>query len=1087
MKKINFKKILSFKNAAFLLFIFGAIFLFGQSAAAVDVYGALGNIIGGVISFIIRALASILILLVNVMMSVASYSKFIEAPAVDKGWVVVRDLCNMFFVVVLLIIAFATILGQEEYGAKKYLPKLIMAAVLINFSKLICGLMIDLSSVVMLTFVNAFSAIGAANILDMLGISYVTQIAVDEANSEPITFGMIVTAYIFGFLYVLIATIVVAAMLGMLVVRLVMIWILVVLSPLAFFLQAVPGASKYASEWWSKWTSNLIVGPVIAFFLWLSFASLQGASVLETTESDDINAANGSLDQSVIGSKAGTVASMANFVIAIGMLIGGMQIAQNVGGVAAGAMGKIFNKGKGYGMKALNKISDAGKNAGKNAGKAVGRGVRNTALLGIGTLANSASERDEITGKKKGNNVGNFALQWRNDLVGARKKEKAASREKFLKKIGIGENAAEKAQDVYNDVKNNSVVQSLNSVIKLKAFNKKYKTAKAKKEAYELSGDKSTDETVVNSLRAKMIANPDYTSDKWTGNEIIASERTKEYNKNSKIVKNRIDNPAFSTTGKALKNMTEKQKKAKDRVGVMAKTPDYFSDLGKGGIYRKDGINDDQRRWLDMLNNSSSTDTDPSAYQALQNAIGQVDGTGAKQLNNDEANSMAMLLAAYKKGGGNMKALNDLDNALRSTISGAGIKSTNSDDLSGQVLVNYRAFDKNEMILNEGQGGLEYDAFAQNAVKKPGDRDTTKEIMGVSFAKINTLARDKGIDFKLDPAAAVNLGKGQVGKVSLLLSSLLESEISALESNVKEAMGNNPVIKSSQERISNLQKELGEIEEPNSINGLAKSSEIKRAISNEQQIIEKETTKAPDYQKLNQVKAAKKRFDDNDLSSLSLNNTDVIYKGTDSEKRIKKYNSTQHEGIHKAGAKDEALTDESADALQEARLIGRIPGTKNRYDKEIGKMIAEMETVSIDPNLIRKAVAEKIDSWKVSNAQRVIETEKGSRQTVSEAIKENEEESTNKETAKGVVADTKENDYDSTKSAEEITKLTLALEKTIKSSSGGQYASKIDLSTEATNFFRKEFGRLTKATNKIAINTKPIEVMAANDEIKIPL
>ena len=271
MKKINFKKILNGRNAVFLLLILASVFLFGHLANAAAFGEWAGNVVGGIVALFIRAIASILIVLVNVLMSVAAYSDFIHAPAVEKGWVVVRDLCNMFFVVILLIIAFATILGQEEYGAKKMLPKLIMAAVLINFSKLICGLMIDISNVVMLTFVNAFSAIGAGNLLDLLGISDVTKIAV-ASDSSAVTFGTIVSAYIFGLIYVIIATVVVASMLGMLVIRLVMIWILVVLSPLAFFLQAVPGASKYSGQWWSKWTSNLLVGPVIAFFLWLSFA-----------------------------------------------------------------------------------------------------------------------------------------------------------------------------------------------------------------------------------------------------------------------------------------------------------------------------------------------------------------------------------------------------------------------------------------------------------------------------------------------------------------------------------------------------------------------------------------------------------------------------------------------------------------------------------------------------------------------------------------------------------------------------------------------------------------------------------------------
>ena len=44
-------------------------------------------------------------------------------------------------------------------------------AVLINFSKTICGLLIDAAQIIMLTFVGAFSNIGEGSMVDLLGIS----------------------------------------------------------------------------------------------------------------------------------------------------------------------------------------------------------------------------------------------------------------------------------------------------------------------------------------------------------------------------------------------------------------------------------------------------------------------------------------------------------------------------------------------------------------------------------------------------------------------------------------------------------------------------------------------------------------------------------------------------------------------------------------------------------------------------------------------------------------------------------------------------------------------------------------------------
>ena len=114
-------------------------------------------VIGAVIGTVINWLGKLLVGIFQVTTWIFQYNEFIKSPAVKQGWAVVRDLCNMFFVVVLLIIAFATILRVEAYHYKKLLPRLVIMAVLINFSKTICGLFIDFRQVVMLTFVNGFA------------------------------------------------------------------------------------------------------------------------------------------------------------------------------------------------------------------------------------------------------------------------------------------------------------------------------------------------------------------------------------------------------------------------------------------------------------------------------------------------------------------------------------------------------------------------------------------------------------------------------------------------------------------------------------------------------------------------------------------------------------------------------------------------------------------------------------------------------------------------------------------------------------------------------------------------------------------
>ena len=351
------------------IFIFLGLFIAAPTSASWAI-----NVVGGILGAIISGLGLILFIIIKALIFIASYSTFIDSGAVTFGWVIVRDLCNMFFVVVLLIIAFGTILNIEKYNYKKWLPKLILMAILINFSKTICGILIDIAQVVMLTFVNSFASIGSGTMVDILGIS---DILTMSKEGKDVGFWTVIGAYILGLIYIVISLVVIVTMMAMLAMRIVMIWIYIVLSPLAYLMSAFPGGQQYASQWWSEFVKNLIVGPVIAFFLWLSFAALtsdqitasqQEKMLVETQKEQgqvagDPSQMQGLNNSGSIGTKASSPGALIKFVIAIGMLIGGLKISQQIGGAAGTIAGK--------GMAAVNKAGKIGL-----AGAAAITGVR---------------------------------------------------------------------------------------------------------------------------------------------------------------------------------------------------------------------------------------------------------------------------------------------------------------------------------------------------------------------------------------------------------------------------------------------------------------------------------------------------------------------------------------------------------------------------------------------------------------------------------------------------------------------------------------------------------------------------------------
>lgn len=351
----------------------------------------LGSVIGWIIGVFISALGLILILVIKGLLIIASYQEFISSRAVIEGWVIVRDLANMFFVVILLVIAFATILHIESYNYKKWLPKLILMAILINFSKTICGLLIDVAQIVMLTFVNAFKDIAGGNFITLLGIRDIITLST-ESDPGKLGFWTIVGAYVLGLIYMIVALVVMTTMMMILAMRMVMIWIYVVLSPLAYLLAAFPGGAQYASKWWKDFISNLIVGPVLAFFIWLSFAALQTGNIDQSiadaqkqSVASEQEAIGYDENKAVINTLASTPGALIKFIVGIGMLIGGLKIAQEVGGAAGSIAGK--------GMSKLNSMGAAtAKFAGRSVAQVsgnIGMGIAKKAKLkeGLGFVA----------------------------------------------------------------------------------------------------------------------------------------------------------------------------------------------------------------------------------------------------------------------------------------------------------------------------------------------------------------------------------------------------------------------------------------------------------------------------------------------------------------------------------------------------------------------------------------------------------------------------------------------------------------------------------------------------------------------------
>ncbi len=320
----------------------GALALWGGS----EIYGAIKDAVAEFDIIMVELLlglakwfGKLFTWVVGYLVQVAAYNDFLDATAVATGWVIVRDLANMFFILILLVISIATILRVEAYSYKKLLPKLLLMAVLINFSKTISGIIIDFAQVVMLTFVNAFQAAAGANFFQALGIDKLFSFDNILQNVKPADYqwDWVGTALL-ALIVVLVATITVGVLLVVLVARIVILWTLIVLSPLAYLLASFPQGQSYAKQWWDEFSKYVISGPILAFFIWLALIVAGGGNA-----SKEVGVDFAGTD---IPTNMGDIADpnlLSSLVVGIVLLLVGLMFTQKLGIIGSEAAGAALS------------------------------------------------------------------------------------------------------------------------------------------------------------------------------------------------------------------------------------------------------------------------------------------------------------------------------------------------------------------------------------------------------------------------------------------------------------------------------------------------------------------------------------------------------------------------------------------------------------------------------------------------------------------------------------------------------------------------------------------------------------------------
>jgi len=254
-----------------------------------------GNLIGTLLYYtIIGPIGLASVIVAYIMQMVINYpygdlwassgGGFVNVSAVQTGWKLIRDVCNMFFSLILVIIALATVLKIEAYSWKQMLPKLVLMAVLINFSKTICGIFTDFGTVAMATFGGSFGGTFAGGVIGAFGLPGLRGLAGTEGTIADDNMTNIVLAYIAAAIMTMIFFVIMLSFTVTLLFRIVMLWFLIVLSPIAYIARILPQTKKYSSQWWEMFGRYVVVGPLVTFFLWLSLTMAFGTNVGASAE-----------------------------------------------------------------------------------------------------------------------------------------------------------------------------------------------------------------------------------------------------------------------------------------------------------------------------------------------------------------------------------------------------------------------------------------------------------------------------------------------------------------------------------------------------------------------------------------------------------------------------------------------------------------------------------------------------------------------------------------------------------------------------------------------------------------------------------
>ncbi len=297
-----------------------------------DIFDAtFGGIVNGIVTLILNFVEQAISFFADL------FDKFVQwqtnnaiygVVVVDQSWTIIRNFVNMFFILVLIIMAFGTIFDIKNYTWREMLAPFLVSALLVNFSLTIGQYIITVANGLSNIFLKQIGSVSGTFAQGFNQVGIATSGATDLISGT----GEVVVTLIFAVIFLTVVMLAFAAAAIFSLVRIFMLWFLLIISPIAWIGYSLPNLRGQTwSEWWKQFFCWCFFLPYYLFFVMFAVIFVKNRGTIPPIPGS--------------GSTAGmTGTDFLFYALSLIFLIGGLIVARKMACASGTGIKQVFGK-----------------------------------------------------------------------------------------------------------------------------------------------------------------------------------------------------------------------------------------------------------------------------------------------------------------------------------------------------------------------------------------------------------------------------------------------------------------------------------------------------------------------------------------------------------------------------------------------------------------------------------------------------------------------------------------------------------------------------------------------------------------------